>query len=127
MWYHGPFAPGPNTDIVIFRYKLKQLLLPNEKVVADKGYDGDPKCMTPHQFVLSKRHKKMMSIARSRHEVVNRRLKYWGCLKQQFRHHRDKHNVCFRAVIVLTQMVKDIGEGSAFDIVYENDPAPGLT
>ena len=40
-WIYGPFPPGLIPDNTIFRLNLKQLLMPGEKVIAEKGYRGD--------------------------------------------------------------------------------------
>jgi DDE superfamily endonuclease len=101
--FNGPFAPKTNPDITIFRYGLKRQLGPAEKVVCDKGYKGDTRTCTPYNS-LNKHHRKAMSVARARHETVNRRLKVWKVLRNGFRHHRNKHNLVFRAVISLTQI-----------------------
>jgi hypothetical protein len=73
VFYHGPFPAGMS-DLKIFRIKLKTILGPLEKVIADKGYRGDEKVDTP-LTAKSKLHKDGMSIARARHETVNGRLK----------------------------------------------------
>ena len=86
-------------------------------VEADKGYRGEPtKVRTPNDYV-SLTDKKAMSRARSRHETVNKRLKQFGCLKQRFRHERDKHQLCFAAVAVCTQLSFERGE-SPFQCAY---------
>lgn len=84
------------------------MLSASEQVLCDKGYKGDLKCCTPFKS-KSKYHCKAMSVARARHETVNRCLKRWSSLKQVFRHHREKHHIIFRAVAVLTQLLFDSG------------------
>jgi len=103
VWFNGPFPCGLMTDIRIFRLKLKGLLLPGEKVMADKGYKGDPKTCTPFE-AKNNNHKKVMCRARARHETVNGRFKTWGCLKQVWRHGRSKHVLAFNAVATITQL-----------------------
>lgn len=107
--FNGPFAPKGNPDICIFRYKLRDALDPGEQVLADKGYKGDTKVCTPFD-AKSEEHRKAMSHARCRHETVNRRLKQWAALCYKFRHHRSKHQLVFRAVVVLTQLAFDTGD-----------------
>jgi len=102
VWYFGPFPAG-KSDLQIYRIRLKTILGPNEKVVADKGYRGDYTVDTPFD-AKSDVHKKMMNTARARHETINARLKKWGVLKQEFRHHRSKHGQCFEAVAAVTQL-----------------------
>ena len=102
VWYNGPFPCGI-PDINIFRYSLKGLLGPGEKVIADKGYSGDTKVCCPLKF-NNDTHKNAMSKIRARHETVNRRFKIFGCLKQTFRHSRDKHHLVTKAILALTQI-----------------------
>lgn len=108
VWINGPYAPRHSPDISIFRYKLKKMLLPGEQVVCDKGYRGDRACCTPYD-AKNRLHFKAMSMARVRHETVNRCLKKWRVLKDVFRHHRSKHHIAFRAVAVLTQIAFENG------------------
>lgn len=49
VWVNGPFAPGPNTDVVIFCTDMKLHFLDGEYVIADKGY-RDNKCITPDRL-----------------------------------------------------------------------------
>jgi hypothetical protein len=67
--FTGPFECGKWPDILIFRYKLKQWLGPGEKVVADRGYKGEHKIITPY-YPLSEEHKNLMNRARARHETI---------------------------------------------------------
>jgi hypothetical protein len=94
----------------------------NERVEADDGYVGEApahvKC--PMSFTNDERKLAMQNRVRSRHETINKRLKQWGCLRQQFRHHDvAKHSSCFRAVAVLTQLSIEFGE-TAFQVEYSD-------
>jgi len=121
VWFNGPFPCGEMPDLKIFRIKLKTILLPGEKVMADAGYKGDPKTCTP-QDGRDSRHRKAMSRARARHETVNRRFKTWSCLKQVWRHDRSKHHLAFRAVATICQL--EIENGRApFQVTTYEDPA----
>ncbi len=113
VWFNGPFAPR-NQDITIFRYKLKGMLEPWEQVVADKGY-RDLKACNPYK-IKSRHHERAMSVARARHETVNKMLKKWGALKCCFHHHRSKHHLVFCAVVVLTQLSMDTGYSRPFQL-----------
>ena len=109
VWAFGPHPAGRITDALIFRKKLKKMLLPTEVALADKGY-LDYKCVqggvVSEDFV---RH------ARARHENLNRRLKQFNVLSHRFRHSLDFHSDCFFAVASLTQI--DIENGSTlFDM-----------
>ena len=80
-WFNGPFPCGLMSNLRIFQLKLKVLLLPGEKVVADKGYKGDPKVCTPYD-AIDKDHEIAMSLGRARHEIVNRLIKQFGVLQR---------------------------------------------
>ena len=74
-----------------------------ERVITDRGYRGNPFCVTPDQS-LNEAHRVFMSKARARHETINRRLKQWQCLKQMWRHDRHKHHFAFKSVLTLVQL-----------------------
>lgn len=117
----GPFAPKANQDITIFRWKLKKMLLPGERVIGDKGYK-DPACCTPHD-AMNRHHKLAMSRARSRHENANRCLKQWAILRDGFRHHMSKHHLAFRSVLVITQFLFNHGYKKPYELeVFYSDP-----
>lgn len=78
VWIHGPF-PAATPDITIFRFKLKDMLLPFEMVLADRGYRGNNKTLTPY-MAKNSQHKRAMAVLRSRHEAVNRRFKTFKAL-----------------------------------------------
>jgi len=101
--YTGPFNAGSWNDLKIFCYKMKGMLSFGEKVVADKGYNGEPKCITQYR-AKNDSHQDLMNRARARHESVNARIKTWKVLANQFCHNFNKHHICFRAVLVLEQM-----------------------
>jgi len=116
-WVYGPFPAGAWHDKTVFRHRLKQLLRHSEKVEADKGYIGEPKCRTPYDY-LTEPERQVKGEVRSRQETVNRLLKSWGILKQQFRHDISKHRTAFNAVAVLTQLALEDGELKLFAVDY---------
>jgi DDE superfamily endonuclease len=120
MLFTGPFECGTWPDRLIFRHKLKQMLGPNEKVIADRGYKGKFKVVTPYD-PLSEDHGKLMNTARARHETINGRLKVWMILKYLFRHPLVKHHIAFRAVLVLEQIEIENGH-RPFQVQDHNDP-----
>lgn len=107
-WVQGPFAPGPWSDIKIFRGWLKWKLSPRERVEADNGYRGDFRAVCPNQCGNLEEYRMKMN-ARARHETVNRRLKQFNCLKY-FRHDKQSHVHCFNAIAVITQLAIANGE-----------------
>ena len=96
------------SDLRIFRLKLKVLLLPEEKVVADKGYKGHSKVCTPYD-TIDKDYKRAMSLGRSLHEIVNRRIKQLGALQGIWRHGNEKHGLVFRADITIVDLELENG------------------
>ena len=120
VWINGPF-PAATADISIFRYKLRQLLSPHELVLADRGYQGDKRCLTPYK-ALSCQHRRAMGALRGRHETVNRRFKTFAALSHTFRHSPQIHHIFFRSAAVLVQLAHQEGY-SHYDVVGYVDPA----
>ena len=103
LWTNGPFPAGQYPDIKIFRQALRSLLEPNEKVIADKGYIGEPDDVVIHRDDMN-------SLYRARHETCNKRFKQFNILKNVFRHDLEKHGIVFHCVAVLTQLSLQWGE-----------------
>jgi len=101
--YNGPFECGSWPDIKIFRSRLKRMLGRTEKVVADRGYRGDPRVVIPDQ-ARDEVHLEEMNTARARHETVNGRLKTWKSMSTRIRFAKEKHHLVFRAVAVIEQI-----------------------
>ena len=59
VWWNGPFL-AKHPDRTIFRSKLKNLLLPGEKVIGDLGYKGETKVITELD-ADNKAHKRAMA------------------------------------------------------------------
>jgi hypothetical protein len=107
---NGPFPCGEWPDITIFRSGLMDKLAPGEMVEADRGYRGQPdKVRIPVDY-RDDAERKRKSRARARHKTVNKRFKQFGILKQKFRHRLERHQMVFRAVVVLTQLNINKGE-----------------
>ena len=114
VWVSGPYPAG-TPDITIFRDGLEQALLPTEKVVADKGYQGEECIQTPGSGSLF-RNKQQQKI-RSRQENVNRRLNIFKCLYNTSRHDNGKHEYMFFSVAVIVQ-IDFLPNGCLYDIDY---------
>ena len=100
-WVNGPFPAGSFPDLKFFRNDLKRYLDDSEKVVADRGYNGDEKCVVE---LTSEESKLRLSRIRSRHETINKRFKIFFVLQHRFRHRRRKHSICFHAVANIVQL-----------------------
>ena len=116
MWFSGPYPAGRWPDVVIFRYKQKQKLLPGEMAEADRGY-RDLSCRHC-DVVVSRRDARAKSRAMRRHETVNSDLKAFGCLYQQWRHDLNKHALAFASCAMLTQMKYKLEGGPKFHCKY---------
>ena len=112
IWIEGPYPAGKYNDITIFRNCLLHCLGPSERVVADKGYVGEAprfvKC--PNSKTLRRDHRRMMHLVSGRHETINNRFKFWGILKQVYRHNIIRHGSVVRAIGVITQLGINNGE-----------------
>jgi hypothetical protein len=99
---------GAMNDMGAFRHPrgLKNKMPYGTKAIADKGYRGeevDDGIISLHNSLDSDEVRTFKSRARARHENFNGRLKRYGVLEGTFRHHVDKHETCFNAVLVLCQ------------------------
>ncbi|KAF0704056.1 hypothetical protein AaE_015128 [Aphanomyces astaci] len=106
VWVNGGVPCGAWPDLTLARSGFVRALLPNEQALADRGYSGEAKFITPNtQVRTSQRQKQIMS----RHETVNARLKQFGALQQKFRHELHLHPLCFYAVANIVQMTIENG------------------
>mmetsp|Transcript_10731 Transcript_10731/g.16451 ORF Transcript_10731/g.16451 Transcript_10731/m.16451 type:complete len:174 (-) Transcript_10731:157-678(-) len=87
---NGPFAPGDWNDIDIFCNSLMLKVEEGERIEADNGYIGEAP-----RHVICPASVELLAMANSerlkfnkriqgRHEVVNKHLKHWSCLKKPF-------------------------------------------
>ncbi len=119
-WFHGPFPAGSHPDITIFRVGLKRMLLPWEKIWADRGYRGDLKVTTPYT-ARNDEHTVEMGLARARHETINGRLTDWEALSQVYRHDLNKHHLLFSSIASITQ-IEHVNGYSAFRCTSKHQP-----
>ena len=120
VWINGPFKASIG-DSTIFREGLSHQLAVDEKVEADSGYNIKDECRAQRQLVMpgagvTTHDRKAKSIARSRNERVNGRLKQFNVLASFFRHSKprelmtEKHKFCFYSIAVITQLKMEQGE-----------------
>lgn len=125
VWVNGPFPCGRWNDLTIFRSGLMTELDYAERVEADDGYVGEHpqyvKC--PAGFANPPECEFMQQRVRNRQETINNRLKFWGILKQFFRHREFlcRHGDVVRAILVITQLAIDQGE-KLFPCGYKDPP-----
>ena len=87
VWLHGPFPCGRYNDIMIFRHCLSDSLDRGERVECDDGYRGEApsQCVVPkHAWTRNSAWAKQSGLVRARHEIINKRLKDYKCLKDFF-------------------------------------------
>ena len=105
VWINGPFPCGEWPDRKIALSDIVEMLEGDERVVADNGYRGHPHYFdTPWRWLDNVHQRVRKSLARARHECINRRFKQWGILSQPFRHPLAKHGVVFMAVANIEQI-----------------------
>ena len=121
-WYNGPFPCGWGPDIKIFNQKLKGMLLPFEKIMADRNYKNSTRAYTKchvTKYLDEVRRIKTpeydaMAKALARHENINGWFKEFGCLSQVYRNDRSKHHILFTAIAAIIQIEMHNGR-SAFE------------
>ena len=118
VWIHGPFPCGSFPDIKIFRHGLKHQLAKGESVEADRGYRGEPQCVSVPSDYSSQKQKIAKDHARARHEHINGRLKQFACLSHIFRHDVQKHSDVFWSVAVVTQLSLIYGDKTIWSVKY---------
>lgn len=98
VWTNGPFPCGLYPDQKIFNNDLKNMLLQDEYVIADKGYGG------PRVVHDINGNYELAATLLARHESANMRLKCFKIVGGVFRHDLALHSYCFRAVSNLVQL-----------------------
>lgn len=110
VWMNGPF-PAATHDITIFRdHGLKEKLRQGKRIIADRGYKGEPIWLSVPNHFDSKALANFKSRARCRHEAFNGHLKCYACLSDTFSHGDAKHKLAFEAVAVTCQYELDAGK-----------------
>lgn len=107
VWVDGPYMCGIWPDAKIARERLVHMLDEDERYIADKGFRGVAKAITPYQLRGEENQplKRLAAVARARHETLNARLKKWKILHEEFRHDpKTQHGIVFDAVAKITQL-----------------------
>ena len=119
VWSYGPHLPGLYNDLQIFRMNMIHELELGERAEADDGYIGEcpENCKCPNGITRQEEGERLNQRQRNRHETVNERFKFFGCMSSKFRHSPAKHGTCFSCVVILTQLSIEHGE-ELFSIQY---------
>jgi hypothetical protein len=119
-WANGPF-PGSVNESRIFHERLGMELPHYEPVEVDSGPGGDNRLMKPDAG-MGFGQRKAKSVYRGRQETIFSRLKQFKVLDSHFRHSDSdvevmlyKHQSCFDAVVVVTQMKLMFGGDKLFN------------
>lgn len=117
VWINGPFLPGEDTDLTVFRKPggLKEHIPAGKKAIADRLYSCEREKISTRNPFDAEDVKKFKSRVSARHETFNARLKNIGILNQAFRHGRGgkavaKHKTVFEAICVITQYDLENGQ-----------------
>ena len=97
---------GSAHDLTIFRESgFSEHLLESEKILADKGYIGDPSFLTPfrgHRDKLSEEQKAWNKIVAKRRIAIEHlfsRVKVFKFTDTDWRHEITKHEMCFLTLL----------------------------
>lgn len=100
MWIRGPW-PGPVNDKAILDGLPANILLPGERMYADKAYQGHPLCWPPFKgrsmnLTLAQwQWNQFLHAIRVRVENSIARIKNFHCLSHKWRNQLDLHPIAF--------------------------------
>jgi hypothetical protein len=106
VWAFGGYPCGEFPDLKLAREMYIEMVDDNEMTMADNGYKDADYFIYPDVCNAEREHKRIMS----RHETVNGRIKNFNVLSHVFRHDKNKHSLCFHAVVNIVQISIDYGE-----------------
>lgn len=108
IWCSGPWT-GRSSDQGIFNQQLKNVLKENEKIVSDSGYNG-PHFIRP----LSTKKRKLdedekyhnwdIHSTSAKLENLNNLFKFFGCMRNYWRHGIQKHKLAFYVILNIVQI-----------------------
>jgi DDE superfamily endonuclease len=119
VWVSGPYPAGTN-DITIFRRGLLHHIPNGKRVIADRGYMGEPDYVSTPNNYDDEIVKGFKSRARSRQESINAKIKVFRCLTQCFRHSIEFHGSAFDAICVIVQYQLENGSDLMHLVDQEN-------
>jgi hypothetical protein len=114
VWISGPY-PAATHDITIYRNDLMAKIPPGKRVIADKGYIGEPETVSAPNSHDAPALRKFKGRARARQETFNARMKTFGCMATTFRNKLFRQKIAFEAVCVICQYQLENGS-PLFDV-----------
>lgn len=132
VWINGLFKAGRGDQTIFIEDGLSDILCDDEYAEVDGGYNGSDKMKGP-TVAKSRSDRKQKSVARGRHENVNRRLKCFSILDNVFRgptgrpvtettsatgkNEPEKHQWAFATVAVIIQLGFEL-DGGLYPVEY---------
>lgn len=100
VWIHGGYPAGLYPDLKLARIAFVPSLNEHERAMADNGYKDH------NHFILpDARNSELHNLIMARHETINRRLKEFKILSEDFRHQLQKHPMIVNAVANIVQLM----------------------
>lgn len=121
VWVNGPF-PAATHDLTIFRQGLMHEIEIDERVLGDRGYNGEPDYIVTATRFINEGNMQLLRdyhVVRARHETFNRRMKVWNVLGHRFRNDLSRHGIVFNAVAVIEQIKMEHGH-PMFPVEWED-------
>ena len=104
VWVNGPFKAAKADKTIFVQEGLRAALCDDECIEVDNGNKGDDK-LKPPDVAQTRRDKNQKGCARAKIENINSYFKKFSVLDDVFRHDAEtKHQQCFFAVAVITQL-----------------------
>ena len=124
VWINGPFMPGDWPDVSIFRHDLMHQLEAGERIEADDGYKDEAprKVVCPCSIATTVEQLDLMKRVEGRHEVMNKHIKNWKCMKGNFEmkgtpaNKVEKHRILFYSCVIVKQVSMQLGVGQLYEL-----------
>lgn len=104
IWFNGPYK-GAVADITIYRHRLKYMMQEDEYMLADKGYIGASKLITPVRSPETADELRLNSkVCRVRQHIerINKRIKDWRLAASCWRSFNyGSHQLCMSVICKL--------------------------
>lgn len=106
VFWHSGWVPGKIHDITLVRaFGLLEKIGPNERLIADKGYVGEPnKIITPFKGELTDTQAEFndtLNHIRVIVENVYAQVKSFKCMSVPWRHHLSHHKLAWTVILNL--------------------------